>query len=637
VIDLYDTSLNKLIPNQVVLNNANTATITWSLPRSGWAVATLGGTRVLGTGSGGGGGGTTDVSAYLSSSWTGSGASVFSGTASYVLSASVATSASRALNANFATVASTASYAFTAQTASFVTTASFANTALTASYVAGVKNADTASFVATASWARNAVTASYVNAAETASYVTTAQTASYVQLTAGPGIVVDNLTISSSIVTVNGVAPTNGNVVVSLTEVYTGTSASFAASSSGTITSSFSEGSIWVISGDPTPAENGLTYVYNSSSVGEWLQILGFDYATADARYLKLDTSNDPLTGNLNLGGNRITNLADAVASGDAVSLGYLTASYVTTNSIASYTSTASFNNWTGSNASVFAGTASYVNLVAGPNITINQNGTAFEISGSGGGGSTPNLQDVITVGGTASGSFGISTEKPDNGTQVTASTTEGAFWVTHKDVFTDYQNSFSIGTLGEGNGFSYYQQTPIDSAPTETTEVLFTQNASKIRNTNLSTEEAILEFQRDFNLDTLTQEDTYTAYLRANKVVIKTAEITGSLLGTATTASYVNLVAGPNVTINQVGEAFEISASGGGGGTTDVSTYLSSSWTGSAASVFAGTASYVSGAISNIPDPYTTTSPVNNIVTLTSAEYTALGTKVATTLYIVI
>ena len=37
---------------------------------------------------------------------------------------------------------------------------------------------------------------------------------------------------------------------------------------------------------------------------------------------------------------------------------------------------------------------------------------------------------------------------------------------------------------------------------------------------------------------------------------------ITGSLLGTATTASYVNLVAGPNITINQAGTSFEISSS---------------------------------------------------------------------------
>jgi len=45
---------------------------------------------------------------------------------------------------------------------------------------------------------------------------------------------------------------------------------------------------------------------------------------------------------------------------------------------------------------------------------------------------------------------------------------------------------------------------------------------------------------------------------------LLVTGGITGSLLGTASTASYVDLVAGPNITINQVGTSFEISGSGG-------------------------------------------------------------------------
>jgi hypothetical protein len=61
------------------------------------------------------------------------------------------------------------------------------------------------------------------------------------------------------------------------------------------------------------------------------------------------------------------------------------------------------------------------------------------------------------------------------------------------------------------------------------------------------------------------------------------TGSFTGSLQGTASyannalsasyaaTASYVNLVAGPNITINQVGTAFQISGSGGGSGYTTV------------------------------------------------------------------
>jgi hypothetical protein len=77
---------------------------------------------------------------------------------------------------------------------------------------------------------------------------------------------------------------------------------------------------------------------------------------------------------------------------------------------------------------------------------------------------------------------------------------------------------------------------------------------------------------------------------------VIATTGFTGSLQGTASfavtashvisasfavTASHVNLLAGPNITINKVGTTFEISGSGGGGGITPAETgsfYVSSS-----------------------------------------------------------
>lgn len=53
----------------------------------------------------------------------------------------------------------------------------------------------------------------------------------------------------------------------------------------------------------------------------------------------------------------------------------------------------------------------------------------------------------------------------------------------------------------------------------------------------------------------------------------------TASYVETAQTASFVNLAAGPNITINQSGTTFEISGSGGGGGSVDTgSFYLSSS-----------------------------------------------------------
>jgi hypothetical protein len=48
-------------------------------------------------------------------------------------------------------------------------------------------------------------------------------------------------------------------------------------------------------------------------------------------------------------------------------------------------------------------------------------------------------------------------------------------------------------------------------------------------------------------------------------------------------------------------------------------------------------TASYVSVAVLNIPDPYTSTPTVLRIVSLTSAEYTALSPKDSNTYYVVI
>jgi hypothetical protein len=63
----------------------------------------------------------------------------------------------------------------------------------------------------------------------------------------------------------------------------------------------------------------------------------------------------------------------------------------------------------------------------------------------------------------------------------------------------------------------------------------------------------------------------SYNAFTGSHNTGSFTGSFTGSVAGTAATASYVNLVAGPNITINQVGTAFQISSSGGGGGYTTV------------------------------------------------------------------
>jgi hypothetical protein len=149
-----------------------------------------------------------------------------------------------------------------------------------------------------------------VPSASYADYANVAGTANSVSLVAGPGIIVNGLAITSSLRTVNGTFPTNGNVTISLTGVLTGTSASLIVSSSGTVTGSITNGTIWVVSQDPTPANNGDVYVFVSGSTGVWYSVAPLDTAAADARYIKLDGANSPLTGNLNIGGYNLTNIA---------------------------------------------------------------------------------------------------------------------------------------------------------------------------------------------------------------------------------------------------------------------------------------------------------------------------------------
>ena len=213
-----------------------------------------------------------------------------------------------AASASYVLNAESASYALTALTASFVTGsdvngavsealhATLADTALTASYIQGV-NVDGAVFEAI--------------------HTTLADTASYVGLS-GLGITVNNLELTASVRSVNGILPVNGNIQTSLSATKTGTSASFDSSGSGAVTGSIPDGLVWIISGDPTPAWNGDTYIYNSGSVGAWYPIASLDIATTDTLYLRLDAANDPMVGDINMGGRDITNIGDIAVNSTA-------------------------------------------------------------------------------------------------------------------------------------------------------------------------------------------------------------------------------------------------------------------------------------------------------------------------------
>lgn len=169
---------------------------------------------------------------------------------------------------------------------------------------------------------------SFAGTTATASYVETAQTASYVALTAGPGITVNGLAITSSVRSVNGVFPaSNGNIQVALSATKTGTSASLQASASGAITSSLADGLVWIISNNtPDPTKNGTVYIYASASVGAWYQIEAPGAASNDLAYIRLDGTNT-VTANLNFGGYGVTNAG--FWSGSAATASFVTGSNV--------------------------------------------------------------------------------------------------------------------------------------------------------------------------------------------------------------------------------------------------------------------------------------------------------------------
>lgn len=138
-----------------------------------------------------------------------------------------------------------------------------------------------------------------------------------------PSFTVDDLVINNSgfingspiltqagatgyVTSVNGIFPINGNVSTGITAVITGDSASLVISSSGAATGSIGEGTVWVISGDPNPNNNGDAYIFADGPPGVWYPISPLDVPAADARYI-LKNGDDSHTGSLYISGSSVT------------------------------------------------------------------------------------------------------------------------------------------------------------------------------------------------------------------------------------------------------------------------------------------------------------------------------------------
>ncbi len=168
-------------------------------------------------------------------------------------------------------------------------------------------NINTSSLLLTASVNLNTIT--FTKGDNTTQFDIIIDTGSGQTYTAGGGLNLNGNTFSSKVLTVNGQEPNGlGNISTALTAVLTGISASLVDSSSGTITGSITNGTVWVISGDSDPAKNGDTYIFKSGSIGQWYQISPLDEVSSDARYVRLvSTSTQTITSSLLISGSNVT------------------------------------------------------------------------------------------------------------------------------------------------------------------------------------------------------------------------------------------------------------------------------------------------------------------------------------------
>ena len=277
----------------------------------------------------------------------------------------------------------TSSFAITASHVDkAVVTASAVNDTITFTKGNGSTFPITLTSVATASYALNALSSSY---AATASFINTLYSSNYTQSFTNQSTwtVIHNLNTLYVIVQVydtnfDEIIPQNidltndDTVTITFPTLESGTavvSVGGALQNNGSVSSSYAL--------NATSASYALTSSYVSGSITNAINAISASYALTASYTFNATSASYALTASYFSGS--ITN---------AVSASYAsTASYVQNAQTASYVQNAQTASYVLNAVSAsYASTASYVNLVAGPNITINQSGNAFQISGSGGG-----------------------------------------------------------------------------------------------------------------------------------------------------------------------------------------------------------------------------------------------------------
>ncbi|MEK0412626.1 MAG: hypothetical protein RL070_114 [Bacteroidota bacterium] len=130
--------------------------------------------------------------------------------------------------------------------------------------------------------------------------------------------------VAGAIKKVNGVAPdANGEIALTLSLTYTGV---YNGGNFSATVPTPANSNIYIVSSDPTPANNGRTFIYDGSV---WREITA-NQASTDARYLRLDGGT--VVGNVTIAATKKITLTDQPATGtDAANKTYVDAAIATT------------------------------------------------------------------------------------------------------------------------------------------------------------------------------------------------------------------------------------------------------------------------------------------------------------------
>ena len=599
VITAYKSgSKEVIIPNTIKSIDSNTIDLYFAYPFAGCVTVAAAGAQIIQAPFEPGG-----LPTQSFNTWTGSTDSQFSGTASYAITASYLLGAADAISSSWASSSLSASVARRATSASNADTASFT---VTASY------AETASYIDTASYAfrsERSVSSSYATSSFFSTYAISAVSSSA------------SFTAVSSSYSIKAV---NADIAISSSYAESASFAPSASLATRAISSSFAATSSWALNAiseshslrSLTSSNADTASTADNFVVRDTLRVIG----VLSASLFYAESSSVAFTS----GSNRIGNaLTDTQALTGSVGI---TGSFVM-NAV----STAIIPNLTGSlfGTASFAITSSY-----GINST-----TSSYVSGS-----SILVQDTIAVG-TGSVRFLKVTASAILGTpntnlthslfgQSDISGTVRLLGETFALGRLDLRGAFVTGTLTgylEGSG----------SYAVDASQSVFAQTASRIegelvKGTVTSSLSASLA---QFAINAGTASFVTGSAIRGivNESVTSSISVSSSW---ARTASYVEVaqtaswVSGSNV-IGTVGSSFSASLAVTASNARTASFVVLSQTASFVAN--AQTASFVTGAILNFPDNFPTTAVVTNVVTLTSAEYSALTPKNANTFYVII